>query len=144
MPIRRRTVALLITSALCLALLLPSIVGAQATPLPGEIGSQFGAAARGAGVEQQVREGEGPPIVAFTYKIIKAALSIIGVLLVVLLVYAGYLWMTAGGEEEKITKAKQIIRNAIIGVAIVLAAYAISAFVVNRLLYAAGGQITVP
>lgn len=137
MFIRRRAIVLLATSTLCLALLLPSIVGAQATPLPGEIGSQFGAAARGAGTGQQASAN----VEEIVANIIKVALSLIGVLMVALLVYGGYLWMTAGGEEEKITKAKQIVRNAIIGIAIVLSAYAISVFVVNRLLYATRGQL---
>lgn len=134
MRVSIRAVACIATGTLCLALLLPSIVGAQATPIPGEIGTQFGAAARGAGAGQQAASVE-----EIIPKIIKASLSIIGVLMVALLVYGGYLWMTAGGEEEKITKAKQIIRNAIIGIAIVLSAYAISVFVVNRLLYATRG-----
>lgn len=137
MRISPRVVAGCVTGVLCAMLLLPLTVSAQGgTALPGEIGSQFGAAARGAGTGQQATQVE--VVIA---NIIKASLSVIGVLLVALLVYGGYLWMTAGGEEEKITKAKQIIRNAIIGIAIVLSAYAISVFVVNRLLYATRGQI---
>jgi cytochrome bd-type quinol oxidase subunit 2 len=117
----------------------PFQVMAEEPGITGPLGAQLNAAAEGAGVSQQTtRPGE---IVA---GIIKATLSVIGILLVALLVYGGYLWMTAGGEEEKITQAKQIIRNAIIGIAIVLAAYTISVFVVNRLLYATRGQITVP
>lgn len=133
MRVSSRAVAAVATSTLCLALLLPLAAGAQG----GEIESQFSAAARGAGTGQQASAN----VEEIVANIIKVSLSIIGVLMVALLVYGGYLWMTAGGEEEKITKAKQIIRNAIIGIAIVLSAYAISVFVVNRLLYATRGQL---
>ncbi|MDO8598689.1 MAG: pilin, partial [bacterium] len=53
--------------------------------------------------------------------IIKAALSIAGVLFFGYIVWAGYLWMTAHGEEEKITQAKKMISGGVIGLAIILA-----------------------
>lgn len=70
--------------------------------------------------------------------IIRAALGLIGVILVVLIIYAGFLWMTAAGEEEKVTKAKDIIKNCIIGIVIIFAAYAITNFVVNSILTGTG------
>jgi len=66
--------------------------------------------------------------------IIKAILSISGVIFTALLVYAGILWMTAGGEDEQVTKSKGIIRASIIGLIITLGAYSISYFVVPRIL----------
>lgn len=71
--------------------------------------------------------------------IIKVALGLIGIVLVCLLIYAGYLWMTAGGNEEQITQAKSVIRNAVIGLAIILSAYSIVAFVMNMLGVTGGG-----
>lgn len=65
--------------------------------------------------------------------VINAFLSIIGVILLVYLLSAGYKWMTAHGEEEKVTQAKDTIKRAIVGVIIVVAAYAISIFVMARL-----------
>jgi TRAP-type C4-dicarboxylate transport system permease small subunit len=70
---------------------------------------------------------------------IKSAISIIGVIFFGLMVWAGYLWMTAHGETDKIEQAKKMISNAIIGLALTLAAYAITTFVVSRLTTAAGG-----
>ncbi len=64
--------------------------------------------------------------------IINAALTLVGLIFLVLMVYAGYLWMTARGESEQIDKAKQIITASIIGLVIVLSAYAISTFVTGR------------
>lgn len=65
--------------------------------------------------------------------IIKTALSLLGVIFIILIIYGGYLWMTAGGNEDKVSKAQTIIRNSVIGLAIVLAAYAITFFIVQQL-----------
>jgi uncharacterized protein YggT (Ycf19 family) len=65
--------------------------------------------------------------------IITSVLSLMGVIFLVLMIYAGFNWMTARGEEEKVTKAKDTLTRAIIGLIIVLAAYAISYFVVSSL-----------
>jgi len=68
--------------------------------------------------------------------IINIVLSLIGVIMVVLIIYAGFLWMTAAGEPKKVEKAKDILQAAIIGLVIVLAAYAIASFVVSKLITA--------
>lgn len=65
--------------------------------------------------------------------IINAFLSLVGVILLAYLLSAGYKWMTAHGEEEKVTEAKDTIKRAIVGVIIIVGAYAISAFVMSRL-----------
>lgn len=57
--------------------------------------------------------------------VVFAMLSLLGVVFTALLVYGGYRWMLARGDEAKITEAKGIIRHAIIGLAITLAAYSI-------------------
>ena len=67
-------------------------------------------------------------------RVISIVLSVIGVLFTVLMVYGGYLWMTARGKDEQIEKAKSVIMAAIIGIVITLGAYSISAFVVPRIL----------
>jgi len=65
--------------------------------------------------------------------VINAFLALVGVILLAYLLYAGYKWMTAHGEEEKVTQAKDTIQRAIIGIIIIVAAYAISIFVMSRL-----------
>ncbi len=72
--------------------------------------------------------------------VIKAALSMVGVIFLTLMVYAGYLWMTARGQEEEIDKAQKIITAAIIGLVIVVGAYSITSFVIPRILSSATGQ----
>jgi amino acid transporter len=65
--------------------------------------------------------------------IIKMALGFLGLILVVLIIYGGFLWMTAGGNEEQVKKAKKFLENAIIGLIIVILAYSITYFVIDQL-----------
>lgn len=60
--------------------------------------------------------------------VIKVALSFVGVLFMALIFYAGYLWMTARGDDAQIDKAKKIISSAIIGIIITVGAYSITVF----------------
>ena len=65
--------------------------------------------------------------------VIQVALSFIGLIFLVLMVYAGYLWMTARENEEQATKAKTIIRTTLIGLVITLSAYAITYLITAQL-----------
>lgn len=62
---------------------------------------------------------------------IKVVLSIVGTLFFLLMVYAGFLWMTARGETEKVQTAQRIMTSAIVGVLIISASYAIVRFVLT-------------
>lgn len=64
--------------------------------------------------------------------IIGVILSFVGVLFLGLMIYAGIMWMTASGNEQQVTKAKNLLINATIGIVIVFAAYAITAFIGNN------------
>lgn len=61
--------------------------------------------------------------------VIKAALSLIGIFFIVLIIYAGYTWMLSRGDEAEAKKAKDTISRAVIGLFIVLSAYAITEFI---------------
>ncbi len=65
-------------------------------------------------------------------------LVFLGVIFLVLMVYAGLLWMTAAGNDEKISKSKSIMASAALGLFFVLAASAITYFVMNNLLEVMG------
>jgi amino acid transporter len=69
--------------------------------------------------------------------IINGFLSLVGVFFLILVIYGGFQWMNARGREEEIKKAKDIVRSAIIGMIIVMSAYAIAYFVSNALQSAA-------
>ena len=72
--------------------------------------------------------------------LISAALGLLGVILLAYILYGGFLWMTAGGETKKVDEARNIIKNAIIGLAIIVAAYAIASFVLTQLSGALGAS----
>lgn len=65
--------------------------------------------------------------------VIKAILALVGTVFLVLTVYAGVLWMTAQGAEERVTKAQDIIKASVIGLIIIMSAYAITFFVTSKL-----------
>ena len=62
-------------------------------------------------------------------KVIKGILSFMGVVFLVLMIYGGYKWMMSAGNEQEVGKAKNTVKSAIIGLVIILAAYAITAFI---------------
>ena len=62
-------------------------------------------------------------------KILGMALSFLGVVFLILMIYGGLTWMTARGNEADVTKAKDLLTAAVIGLVIVLAAYAITSYV---------------
>ena len=72
-------------------------------------------------------------------KIINVALSLLGVIVLVIIIYGGFLWMTAGGNDEKVGEAKKWIFGGIIGLVIILSAYAIASFVITKLVGATTG-----
>jgi hypothetical protein len=61
--------------------------------------------------------------------IINWVLGIMALVAVVFVIYGGFVWMTAGGNEEKIEKAKKIIGAAVVGLIVILLAWAIVIFV---------------
>jgi len=73
-------------------------------------------------------------------KVINITLAFLGVIAVVLIVIAGFLWMTAAGNEEKIATAKKLMAGGVIGLIIVLAAFGIARFVINSLISATGAD----
>lgn len=77
-------------------------------------------------------------------KIVRAALGLLGVIATAIIIYAGYLIMTSEGDEEKITKGKRTLVNAVIGLAIILSALAITQFILNSLSGATRGRPGTP
>lgn len=76
---------------------------------------------------------------AIAARVINIVMLVLGVLAVGLIIYAGFLWMTAGGEEDKIDQAKRILKNGVIGLAIILSAWGIASFILSRLISATTG-----
>lgn len=70
--------------------------------------------------------------------IINIVLGFLGIILLLIVLYAGFLWMTAGGDAAKVEKAKAWLRNAVIGLIIILSSWAIATYVIGVLLNATG------
>lgn len=71
--------------------------------------------------------------------IINYLFVLVGVIFLTMIIYAGISWLTAGGNEDKISHAKNLIINSIIGVMIVFLAYALVFFVLTVLQAGTGG-----
>ncbi|MFA5020740.1 MAG: hypothetical protein WC517_01620 [Patescibacteria group bacterium] len=72
-------------------------------------------------------------LVMWIGKIIGLIIGFLGVLLVLYVIWAGFIWMTAAGDDKKVQKSKDMLKQAVIGIIIVFAAYAITSFVMSNL-----------
>jgi len=63
--------------------------------------------------------------------IIQWVLGLLGLIAVIMILWGGFMWMTAGGNEDKVATAKKIITAAVIGLIVILLAWAIVTFVVS-------------
>jgi len=68
--------------------------------------------------------------------IIQVILGFLAILVVILILYGGFVWLTAGGNEDKVATAKKIITSGVVGLVIILAAWGIARFVVSTILTA--------
>ena len=115
----------LVTVFLCFSLALPVLAGAEVDSFGLETAGQ----ATGLGSAD---------IRLIIARVIRVFLSLLGIIALVINLYAGYLIMTAGGNEEKVNEGKRILVNGVIGLAIILSAFAITQFVISRLAGATG------
>ena len=69
-------------------------------------------------------------------RIINVALGFLGIIAVVIVLIGGFKYMVAGGNEEKTGEARKLIISGIIGLAIILSAWAITSFVISKLVTA--------
>ena len=79
-----------------------------------------------------VRPDDDPTVASTAERIgevINIILSIAGVVIVIYIIYGGILWITAGGNEEKVKTAKKVLINAVIGAIIVGTAYTITTLI---------------
>ena len=116
------------------ALLAPTLVFAQAAGTNPFTQAQRYTNDVGSAAGLQSREL--PEIVG---QIINIVLGFMGIVLLAYFLYAGFLWMTAGGDSKKVEEATKMIRNAIIGLVIIVASFAISNFVLTQLVNIAQG-----
>lgn len=130
--------------ALCAVLVLPAFVGianAQTTTEPPVVvddpfgTSQIDTVFTDAGTltSQDVR--------TTVSNIINVALGLLGIIAVVIILIGGFTWMTAGGNDEKVGEAKNLIMAGVIGLIIIFAAWSIARFVISSLQTATGPAV---
>lgn len=73
-------------------------------------------------------------------KIINLVLGILGILVIVLIIFAGFQWMTAAGNEDQVKKAQATLKNAIIGLVIIMLAWSVSYFIMRRIEFIGQGK----
>lgn len=77
--------------------------------------------------------------IGITIGIIQAFLLVLGLITVAIMIYGGFQWLFSGGNAENIKKAQSLLRNAIYGLIIILAAYGIAQYVFSVLVNATAG-----
>ncbi len=86
---------------------------------------------------------EGVTVESQVGNVISIILGFVGIVFLGLTLYGGFVWMIARGNEQEVEKAKNILTAAVIGLVIVLAAYAVTYFVIQRLVPPSGtGTVT--
>ncbi len=73
-------------------------------------------------------------------RIINMALGFLGVIAVIIIIIGGFKWMTAGGNEDKVSESKKLLGAGVIGLVIVMAAWALATFIVNSIYNATSGN----
>jgi len=63
--------------------------------------------------------------------IVRYLMTFLGIIAVVIILLGGFKWMTAAGNEDKVAEAKKLLAAGVIGLIIILAAFAIVTFVIN-------------
>ena len=111
--------------------------GAQFDPANGDPLAGIEATDLGNG---QGAESAGQQLPILIGRIVRTLLGLLGIIFLVLMVYAGFLWMTARGESDPVDKAKDIIKQSIIGLVIIFLAYALTGFIVNAVIRATSSQ----
>jgi len=111
------------------------LIGNAASPKQDMRTQLQGAALSSWGAEPSV----GNNLSSIVQTVISALLGLLGIIFLVLIIYAGFNWMTAQGDEEKVTTAKDTLTRAIIGLVIITMAYAITFFVFTYMLPAGDG-----
>ena len=95
---------------------------------------------------------EGTPVlpqadlIGIIFRVIQYILMFVGVVAVVIVLYGGFLWMTARGNDEQVNKAKKVLINGLIGLVVVLLSYAIVGFAIGKIeeVFQPPGQVCTP
>ena len=125
----------IILTALMLNLAMVAQVNAQPAPIYEDvIEDQLTSLQQGTGLPGGDTPGQTP--VDIVAKVIKGVLGLLAMLFLIMIIIAGFRWMTSDGNSEIVDKSKYTIQNAVIGVIVIFFAYAITAFIFRIVLTA--------
>lgn len=129
-PSKKQTLAFILSLFLSLAVSLP-VLAAGYDPSISDYGLKD---------ITEVKVGQSTELKSLIANVINIALGFLGVIAVAFIIYGGFKWMTAAGNEEQVTDARKLITQAVIGLVVIFAAYIIANFAIGALKDATGIQ----
>ncbi|MBT3689760.1 hypothetical protein HOE31_00605 [bacterium] len=73
--------------------------------------------------------------------VLNVLLGFLGIIAVIVILLGGFKWMTAAGNEDKVAEAKKLLGAGIVGIIIILSAYAIATYVITQIQTSTGGTL---
>ena len=128
--LQKRTVSVLGSLGLMMALVAPMAALAADSLTAADLGTDA--------IGSSIKLGSGD-IRQTAARIINVSLSFLGIIAVCIVLLGGFKYMIAGGNEDKTSEARKLIVSGIIGLAIILSAWAITSFVISNLVTATSG-----
>lgn len=139
---KKRFLSFVLLSFFSLVLIMlssPNLVSAQVTSGGGLIDSQEGLNDVGVVFGDK---GNGPQDIRYIIaRIITIVLGFLGIIFFALIIFAGFQYMTSAGNEEQTKKALSLLRNALIGLIIILVSWGISRYILSTLTRAINNSV---
>lgn len=127
----KKVTSLAVSFGLAASMMLPGVVLAQGDLNANDLG--VGA------IQTNLKLGSGD-VRQTAANLINVALGFLGIIAIVIVLIGGFKYMVSGGNEEKTSEARRLIVSGIIGLAIILSAWAITTFVISQLITATSNQ----
>ena len=127
----KKFVSMAIFSAFAISMSMTSLVSAANITADDAFG--------GTAIKGQIQTGSGLGTAdprAMAAKVINIMLGFLGIIAVVIILFGGFKWMTAAGNDDKVGEAKKLLGAGVIGLVIVLMSYGLAQFVINSLVTA--------
>ena len=119
---------------LVLLLLLFIPLAVLAETIIGQAGLQEAATTAGFGSKTNVYQ--------VAARLINGFLTILGIVSTYFILTAGFMWMTSGGNAEKVLAAKTTLKNAFLGLLLILISYSLTLYITNALMVSTGLRLT--
>ncbi|MBI2051084.1 MAG: hypothetical protein HYT31_04795 [Parcubacteria group bacterium] len=113
---------------LAVAIAAPSSTGAQVAD-PRAADQQYGLGS--ASSFTNVGLGKEDDLKGTLATVINIALGFLGIIAVIIVMFGGFKWMTAAGNEEQVGEARKLIVGGVVGLLVIFMAWAIASFVVS-------------